>query len=210
VNIPIKVIVFDLGRVLVDFDHLIAARKIAGLTGKSPQQIFNLFFDSSLIQSFEQGKISPGDFFASVSRMLDLKINFEQFLPIWNQIFFLSEDNKAVYALGKSLRNNHRLALLSNINILHFDYLERNFRVFDIFHDIFLSCEMGYIKPEPEIYLKVISSLGVSAEEIFYVDDRAELIDQAVKLGIRGFVFKGVAQLKRDLAGCGIKYDEKT
>lgn len=205
----IKAVVFDLGRVLVDFDHRLAAEKIAKLTRKTPQQIFDLFFDSSLIQSFEQGKISPEVFFASVSQMLGLNIEFEQFLLIWNQIFSFSDDNKAVYALGRRLKNNYRLALLSNINVLHFDHLKLNFPVFDIFHDIFLSCELGCIKPDPEIYLKVISALGVSPEEIFYVDDRPELIAQALKLGIRGFVFKGAAQLKIDLDSCGVIYDEK-
>ena len=206
----VKVIIFDLGRVLVDFDHRLAAKKISELTGKTSQHIFDLFFDSPLIQSFEQGKISPEDFFAQVSRMLGLRISFEQFLPIWNQIFFFSEENKSVYALGKSLKNSYRLALLSNINVLHFDYLKLSFPVFDIFQDIFASYQMGYIKPEPEIYSKAISSLGVLPEEIFYVDDRPELIDQAIKLGIRGFVFKGAGQLKIDLASCGITCDEKS
>jgi HAD superfamily hydrolase (TIGR01509 family) len=63
---------------------------------------------------------------------------------------------------------------------------------------------MGFIKPEPEIYRRVISSLGVLPEEIFYVDDRTELIVEASKLGIRGFVFKGATQLKIDLDSCGI------
>jgi putative hydrolase of the HAD superfamily len=204
VNSQIKVIVFDLGKVLIDFDHQIAARKIAELTRKNPQQIFDLFFNSPLTQSFEKGKISAENFFASVSRVLGLQITFEQFIPIWDQIFFLSEDNKSVYSLGKSLKNNHRLALLSNINVLHFDYLKRNFPIFDIFSDIFASCEMGFIKPEPEIYRKVISSLGVLPGEIFYTDDRPELIEEALKLGIRGFVFEGVSQLKTDLGSCGI------
>ena len=204
----IKVIVFDLGRVLVDFDHRIAAQKISGFSRKTPEQIFDLFFNSLLTQSFEEGKISPEDFFASVSRILGLNMGFEEFLPIWNGIFFLSADNKAVYVLAKSLKRRHRIALLSNINVLHFNYLKENFSVFDIFRDIFASCEMGCIKPNPEIYRKVISVLGVMPEEVFYVDDRLELIDQANELGIRGFVFKGAKQLKDDLASCGVKCDE--
>jgi putative hydrolase of the HAD superfamily len=206
VNNQIKVIVFDLGRVLIDFDHQIAAKKIAALTRKDPQQIFDLFFDSRLIQSFERGKISPDDFFARVSRLLGLQLSFEQFLSIWNQIFFLSEENKSVYALGKSLKKNLRLALLSNINVLHLDYLKLNFPVFDIFNDIFASCEMGFIKPEPEIYRRVISYLEVLPEEIFYVDDRPELIEASLKLGLRGFVFKGADQLKIDLISCGVNF----
>jgi glucose-1-phosphatase len=209
VDTEIKTVVFDLGRVLVDFDHHIAARKISVLSSKTPQEIFDLFFNSPLIQNFEEGKISPEDFFSSVSQMLGISLSFNEFLPIWNQIFFLSEENKAVYTLGQALKNRYRLALLSNINTLHFDYLKENFPVFDIFHDIFASCEMGCIKPDPEIYRQVISRLKVKPGEIFYVDDREELIESANSLGIRGFVFKGAKQLKQDLACCGVKCDEK-
>ncbi len=200
----IKVILFDLGRVLVDFDHRISARKISALAGKTPEQVFELFFDSALTQDFERGKISPTDFFDGVCRILGLKISFEEFLPIWNQIFFLSEDNKAVYALGKDLKKSYRTALLSNVNVLHLDYLKKNFPVFDIFHDIFASYEMGFIKPNPAIYLKAIAALEVAPEEIFYVDDRPELIKQANELAIRGFIFKGAEQFKLDLASCGV------
>ncbi len=203
----IKVIVFDLGRVLVDFDHRIAAQKISAFTRKTPEQIFDLFFDSSLIQSFEEGKISPEDFFANVSQILGFNMGFEEFLPIWNQIFFLTAENKAVYAFCKSLKKRHRIALLSNINVLHFNYLKENFSIFGIFHDIFASCEMGCIKPNPEIYRKLVSALRVMPEEVFYVDDRPELIEQANALGIRGFVYKGTEQLKLDLASCGVECD---
>ena len=204
----IKVVIFDLGRVLVDFDHWIAAQKISVLSRNHPQEIFDLFFNSPLVQLFEEGKSSPDDFFAGVSRALGLNIGFSEFLPVWNQIFFVSEENKAVYRLGKKLRGRYRLALLSNINVLHFNYLKENFQVFDIFHDIFASCEMGCIKPSTEIYNKVISSLNVLPGEIFYTDDRPELIEQANSLGIRGFVFKSSKQLKDDLASCGVKSDE--
>jgi len=210
VGAQIKVIVFDLGRVLVDFDHRIAAQKISTLTHKTPKEIFDLFFDSPLTQFFEEGKISPEDFFANVRRMLGLNIGFAEFLPIWDQIFFLSAQNKAVYALGKSLKKRHRIALLSNINVLHFNYLKENFPIFDIFHDIFASCEMGCIKPNPEIYRKLIFALRVTPEEVFYTDDRPELIEQANTFGIHGFVYKTIDQLKLDLASCGVECDENS
>lgn len=206
----IKVVVFDLGRVLVDFDHRIAAQKISEFSSRDPQQIYDLFFDSPITRNFEEGKISPEEFFREISRELGLNLDFDKFRSIWNQIFFLSEENRSVYALGKELKRKHRLALLSNVNILHFNYLKDNFPVFDIFHHIFASCEMGCMKPSPEIYHKVVSSLAVKSGEIFYVDDRPELIESACRLGIRGFVFKGTKQLKADLRSCGIELDEKS
>ena len=81
-NSTIKAVIFDLGNVLVDFDHMIAARKIIGFTKKTPQDIFELFFDSEIVALFERGEITPLEFFAKTKKMLGLKLDYEHFLPI--------------------------------------------------------------------------------------------------------------------------------
>jgi len=203
----IQAITFDLGNVLIDFDHLIAARKIALLAGKTHSEIYNLFFDSVLIRSFEEGKISPEAFFVGVQQRIDLDIPFEQFCLIWNSIFYLSDENKAVYELMKSLRPRYTLSMLSNINELHYAYLKASTPWFDWFHHIFASCDMGVTKPDPRIYLKMLAVLGVEPAQVFYTDDRPEMVAAACALGIKGFVYAGSAQLKKDLVFCGISIE---
>ena len=109
--------------------------------------------------------------------------------------------------LNKRLKKKYRIALLSNISAPHLKYLKKNFLIFGVFDWIFASCEMGCMKPDPAIYRKVISVLGVKPGEIFYTDDRPELVETARRLGIKGFVFKGTKQLQADLASCGINED---
>lgn len=203
-NSKIRAVIFDLGNVLVDFDHRIAAQRIASFTGKTPQEIFNLFFDSELTELFEEGRIAPEEFFFKVKEVLGARIKYEEFLPIWNEIFFLSEKNRGVYSLAKSLAKLHKVALLSNINILHYQYLKDKFPVFDIFSHIVTSYEIGFRKPKHHIYKKSIELLAVAPEDIFYTDDRPELVESARELGIRGFVFEGIDQLKEDLESLGI------
>lgn len=200
----IKAIIFDLGNVLVDFNHMIAAERISRFSVKTPQEIFELFFDSELTGLFEEGKISSQEFFLKIKETLNLKLDYGRFLPIWNEIFFLSEKNHAVYDLARSLRKRYKIALLSNINILHFDYLKKNFPVFDAFHNVIASYESGFRKPHPSIYKETLNVLKACASEVFYTDDRVELIEGACRLGIRGFTFTGIEQLKKDLLGSGI------
>ena len=200
----IKVILCDLGKVLVDFNHQIAAERISHFCVKSPQEIFKLFFDSSATNSFESGKISPLEFYNQVKEMLDLKLSYDSFVPIWNDMFFLSAKNRAVFGLVNNLRVNYKTAMLSNINILHYEYLKKNFPVFGVFDKVFLSFQLGSIKPDKKIYNLVIQDLGVSPQEIFYIDDRPELIESARSLGLASFVFADMPQLKRDLASVGI------
>lgn len=200
----VRHVIFDLGRVLIDFDHRIAAGKLAALTRKSPEDIYNLFFDSKLIQKFEEGKIEPEAFYGKVRRILKIKLRYELFLPIWNEIFFISEHNRRVYELAKRLKPAYTVSLLSNVNVLHLAYIREKFPVFDAFHHVFASCEMGCMKPAPRIYSLVLKALGAKPGEVFYTDDRAELIDQARTMGIRAYPYTGVEQLVKDLARCGI------
>ncbi|HNW39221.1 MAG TPA: HAD family phosphatase [Candidatus Omnitrophota bacterium] len=202
----IKVVLFDLGRVLVDFDPLRAARRIAEFCPKTPQEIFDLFLGSELTNAFEAGKITPEDFYFKVKQMLDLKLSYNSFEPIWNDIFFLSAKNRSVFGLANSLRANYKTVLLSNINILHHEYLKKNFPVFGAFDKIFLSYQLGLIKPEKAIYDLVIRDLGVNPEEIFYTDDRPELVESARALGICACVFGSFNQLISDLKKNGIVF----
>jgi len=200
----IKVLLFDLGKVMVDFDHLRSAQRISDFCSKTPRQIYDLFFESGATIAFEAGKITPQDFYLQVKQMLDLKLSYDSFEPIWNDIFFLSAKNRAVFGLVNALRANYKTAMLSNINILHYEYLKENYPVFGAFDRIFLSFQMGLIKPDKEIYNLVIRDLGVSPQEIFYTDDRPELVESAKSLGLRGCVFTNFAQLINDLRAAGI------
>lgn len=201
----IRAVIFDLGNVLVDFDHMIAARRICAFTDKTAEEMYRLFFDSELTGLFEEGKIAAQDFFAQVKELLGLSLSFNEFLPIWNEIFFLSEKNKSVYDIAKKLKKNYKVALLSNVNILHFEYLKNKFPVFDAFHQIITSYESGMRKPHPVIYQNALSALGEKPPFVFYTDDREDLINGASSLGIRAFQFKTIEKLKEDLNSVGVR-----
>jgi putative hydrolase of the HAD superfamily len=201
----IEAVIFDLGNVLIDFDHTIAAKRIAEFTDKSPKEIFELFFDSGITGLFEEGKISPPEFFSRVKEMLNLKLDYAAFLPIFNEIFFFTQENACVYNLAKRLKQYYKIALLSNINILHFDYLKKTFPVFDAFHNIITSFEVGLRKPHPLIYQKALRAMGVSSvPHVIYTDDRPELVEKARELGLKSFIFQDTEKLRRDLAGAGV------
>lgn len=198
-----KAIIFDLGNVLIDFDHKIAAQRISKFTDKAANEIFELFFDSELTALFEEGKLSPSEFFSRVKEMLNLRLGYDEFVPIWDGIFFFTEKNLAVYNLARKLKNRYKMVLLSNINILHLEYVKQTFPILNAFQ-IITSCALGLRKPENQIYHKALDILKVSPDKCFYTDDRPELIESARGLGIKGFVFMGAEQLEKDLRGAGV------
>ena len=143
-------------------------------------------------------------FFSRVKDILGLTVGLEEFLPIWDEIFFLTDENRAVYNLARILNERYTLALLSNINQEHYEYIKKTFLVLDAFHYCFTSFELGMRKPAPEVYKTIIRKLNVPAPDVFYTDDRPELVESALKLGLQAFVYKGISKLKRDLTGSGV------
>ena len=194
----LKLILCDLGNVLINFDHRIAVRKIMPFTHKSFEEVYRFFFDSKLTKDFEEGRITPRYFFRQLCRTLGIKsISFDRFVPIWNEIF---SANRPMAALLGALKKKHKLHLVSNINKLHYGHIAEKFGGYiGLFDKVYLSYEVGFCKPHVDIYRKAMLGANVKPQECLYIDDRADLIKEAKKLGLRPILFKNVSDLKKQL-----------
>ncbi|MDD5292624.1 MAG: HAD family phosphatase [Candidatus Omnitrophica bacterium] len=200
-----RAILFDLGKVLIDFDHNIAVGKIKRFCGMDEKSIYNLFFDSGITDKFERGVISPFDFFQEVKKMLNADMEYKEFVPIWNEIF---TPHPGMIEVIESLKDNYPLYLVSNINEMHFKYLEEKFSgYFKYFSYMFLSYELGLRKPDARIYEYIIDYIKLSPKNITYTDDRPELIEAARKSGIDAFVFESTDAFIEELSRRNIKLD---
>jgi len=199
---PIEVIFFDLGNVILPFTHYQIAEKLSRLAQRKefqdPQKIFSYLFDfqEGIINDFDVGKITPPNFFQSIKRQLDLSISFEEFIPIWNDIF--AEDRK-VSRIILSLKGRWRLGLLSNTDPLHFNYILSKFPVMRVFDKWILSYEVGFKKPAIEIFQKAIVWASVKPPKILFIDDMKTHVDVAISLGMQGIHFISADQLKDGL-----------
>ncbi|MDO8747566.1 MAG: HAD family phosphatase [Candidatus Omnitrophota bacterium] len=205
----IKAVIFDLGNVLIGFDHTIAVKKILKHTPKKSRDIYDLFFDSDLTQEFEKGKTGKLEFFKQVQTALELKISYGEFLPIWNEIFFSKPESEDFVS---SLNSGIKLALLSNINQLHYEYIREEFSsTIGLFESdkIIPSFRTGFIKPDKEIYDLALKALGVPRESVVYVDDRLDLIEAALSYGIKSIQFKTTQELQQEFQDLGIIKDAK-
>ena len=196
-----SVIVFDLGNTLIRFDHNISARKIANLFHLDVKKIYDAFFDSEVTRPFETGHISPREFYSRASRFLGVKLPYKDFVAIWNDIFW--EDEKAC-ELARQLKKSYRLFLLSNINRLHYEHIQKKFDIIKIFDDVILSFMVGAIKPDKVIFEDVVSRAGGDRTKILYIDDREDLVKEARSLGIDSIKFEGASKLKDALRQRGV------
>lgn len=196
------VVLFDLGRVLLDFDHHISARKIAEISKKDEDYIYNLFFESELVDLFDTGKITPQEFFLKVKEMLDLNMDYEDFLPVWNEVFF---ENAEVSNLVRELKKDYTVMLISNVNVLQFSYIKEKFKIIDQFDKVILSYQVGTKKPDPLIFQAAIKAAKAPPERIIYTDDRPELVEGGRQVGLKAILFQGPDQFKGELARLGIR-----
>ena len=194
----IKVVMFDLGNVIICFDHMIAAKKIAKYCDRSPREIYDLFFYSDLTEKFDSGKIDEDEFFNEVKRVLNLNgLDKSEFYKIWNDIFW--ENPKVAELIADVKRYYDKFFIISNVNKPHFEYIWRKFPVVRGADEIILSYEIGVLKPASEIYKTAIEKAQCLPFEVFYTDDRPELVAAARKMGLVAEVFKGVETIRQIL-----------
>ncbi len=199
---PIDVILFDLGNVILPFNHHQIAEKLFRFTREKefqdPQKIFSYLFDhrDGIINDFDVGKILPPEFFQSVKTTLDLSISFDEFLPLWNNIFV---EDREVSQIILSLKDKWRLGLLSNTDPLHFSHILSEFPIIQIFDKWILSYEVGFKKPAIEIFQKAIQWASVEPKKILFIDDIKKYVEVAISLGMCGIHFISSDQLREEL-----------
>ncbi len=200
---PIKVILYDLGNVILPFNHFQIAEKLSRFSQKKefrdPQKIFSYLFDfeKGAVNGYEVGKVSSSGFFESLKESLQLSLSFEEFIPIWNEIF---TENKEVSQIILSQKGRWKLGLLSNTNPLHFDYILSEFPIIRVFDRWILSHEVGSKKPAVEIFQEAIEWASVEPLRMLFIDDMEKHVEVAASLGMRGIHFLSAGQLREELS----------
>jgi len=196
------IIAFDLGNTLIRFDHNIAAKKISHLIKVPYEALYQAFFDSPYTRAFEKGEIEERKFYEWIKAALGLDLTYEEFVPVWNEIFW--EDEASCNIARRLKADGHRMFLLSNVNKLHFEYIKDKFGIIGIFDELILSYKVGAMKPEKAIFEEVVRRAGGDMAQILYIDDREDLIKEASALGIRSIRFEGAEKLEKKLKDIGV------
>ena len=90
----------------------------------------------------------------------------------------------------ENLKQHYRLFLLSNTNVIHWErsvnefFRDHEWGINDFFERLFLSYEMGMVKPDTEIFSTMLDDAGLKAEETLFIDDSAANCAAAAALGI--------------------------
>lgn len=179
----IKVVAFDIGKVLLDFDYRIFARRMAPLTGMDVSTLDAFLNQSPLLAQYESGQLTTPEFFTVVKKETGFDGGDEDFVAFFENIFTPIDE---VIALHEAVSANGLPTFtFSNTNELAVRHISAAYDFWPRFTGHVLSYEAKSLKPESEIYEVLEQTTGCSGGEIAYIDDRPENIEAGRARGWR-------------------------
>jgi len=188
----IKNLVFDLGNVIIDIDYAETVGEFQKLAVVDFSEVLSYSTQHNLFNDFERGTITSAQFRNELRKFLKPGTSDEAIDHAWNAI--IRHYPPAKFEMLCNLKNWYPTFALSNINEIHVDTIKkamnRHFCEPDIhsfFHGVYYSNQLGHRKPDREIYDVLLQRENLNPGETFFVDDKAENIETAKKLGFQAW-----------------------
>jgi glucose-1-phosphatase len=169
-----KTVVFDLGKVLLDFDYSRAAGNLAANSTATADEIIRLINQSPLLFRYETGLMSKQEFYEAVRDATGFRGNAEEFGRLFGDIFDPMPEMIELHAALK--KKGLPTFIFSNTNELAVAHIRNRYDFFSKFDGYILSYEHGAMKPQEKLYEVVEEKTGNKREQIIYIDDRPENI----------------------------------
>ncbi|MBI9038562.1 MAG: HAD family phosphatase [Bacteroidales bacterium] len=186
----IKNIIFDFGGVICNIDHLIPEKKFKAMGIRDFDIMYSQAIQNNLFENLEKNLISPQVFRKNLKLLIGRNISDEQIDEAWNSIIL--DIPKSRIDLLKKLKNQYRIFLLSNSNIIHYNVFIEEFRLKSglkdfsyLFEKTWFSFDLKMRKPDKEIYEFVLKDGNLKPEETLFIDDSIQNIKPAEDLGIK-------------------------
>lgn len=199
---------FDMGNVMLHFDHRRAARQMAAVAGVAEETVWNLVFgEGDLNRQLDFGEIDSRRFHEQFCRATGSAPTFDALNWAFSDIF---TPNWPIWPIVSSLGSaGYRLGLLSNTCEPHWNFVgQGRYRLMREGFEIYaLSYQLKCGKPDPKIFAAATQFAGVSPSEIFFVDDIESHVAGAIEAGWDAILFRGVPELASELARRGLTHN---
>ncbi len=208
----IKAIIFDIGGVVVIEPHdswKNIFSKLGPLVGISIDTLISKFKDNMV--PLQTGKITLLDFYKNLienTNRNDLTPEklLRKHLELYKKLSGHYDTN--LINLIQKLKQNFKVACFTNTEVEIAEF-HRERGLFNYFHRVFISTEIGLRKPNPKAYEHVIKELGIKPAEGIFIDNNREYVDAAEKVGLRGIVYVNIQKLAKELSKQSIIVEDK-
>jgi epoxide hydrolase-like predicted phosphatase len=181
-GVIMKAVIFDLGSVLIDYDHqatLAATQELLGMSLAEFQELLGEY-----ARPFGLGHLDGPAFFRVITNRFPLDVTYDGLVTTFCR--FQARNERGLAFARSCVRPDVRVGIISNTNPIHAWWLHENVPEFTQFHSVILSDEVGLLKPDPAIYQLSLAQLKIEPAEAIFVDDLPENVTAARELGMQG------------------------
>lgn len=196
--------------ILTDLDGVIRIwspeihRKAERATKLPEDAIPGAAFSDDLLPLVITGKISDDEWRRRIADLLSKdfpEANAERAVELWSAS--PGEVNLDALEILQTCRKRARLVLISNATSRLLSDLRR-LGIAENFDYIINSSEVGFAKPDPNIYLAALNTVEATPEQALFIDDNAGHVAAAMRLGIAGHTYTGADSLRQKLNHLGL------
>lgn len=193
----IKNLIFDFGKVLVDYDFFHTIRTYFA-SDEDLQEFATLFTTPEFLDRCDM-EVEP---FVEIIRDSQRKYpKFEfQLQKFYDEYprFVTGEIPGMRVLLEQFRKEGFRLYGLTNWCSMVYRVME-NWDILTMLDGRVISSDEKLIKPDTAIYLRLCEKYGLKPEECIFTDDKKVNVDGAIKAGMQGIVFENAAQYEKEL-----------
>lgn len=197
ISLPGRTVIFDYGEVISLAQSAADREVIAGLAGVShdSEPFWRAYFAHR--DGLDQGSAGVAAYWRAIAADIGASWDNARVHELWAADFrsWLSINPGTVEVLADLKAGGTRLVLLSNAGPDYGSYF-RHGPLGDFFAAVYVSGELGLLKPHPEIYQHVLDDLGSKAPDTVFIDNREANVRGAQALGITSHLFIDVAALR--------------
>jgi putative hydrolase of the HAD superfamily len=198
----IRLLVFDFGGVVCQFDYRIFCQRLSSCSGRGADVIQAAAFGNRLQVAFESGQVTGAEYHRAVMAALGVEVPYLKFRQLYGDIF---TEIPETAALLRGLHGRYPLYLLSDTNAIHFEHVCAHIPALALFNECILSYRVGAMKPQPRIYQEALRRSGLAAAQCLFIDDRLPNVEGAVAVGMRAIQYESPGQLRWALRGLGVE-----
>lgn len=195
ISLSPRVVVFDYGEV-ISREPTVSDRATLVARAKVPADAFWPVYWAHR-EALDQGTASIGEYWSRVGDDLGVRWSPLDVHELWaiDHRSWLSVDPGTLGVLHALVAGGTRIALLSNAGADFSGWLR--FGSFSpLFERVFVSGEIGLVKPDAAIYEHVIGELDIAPDAFVFVDNKSENVEGAKAVGGDGHVFTDAASLE--------------
>ena len=138
-----------------------------------------------LFEQLDKGLLDEDSFWLKFSQRINksMPVNVKELArKLFNEHFELYEE---VVNMLKNLKTNGYVTAVLSDTFPYMADITRARNGYDYFDKVYLSCEVGFVKPQKEFYELAVKDLAVLLGECIFIDDNEDNLLPAKKLGMK-------------------------